>query len=466
MKPLILAALAPCILAAIAAPARASQYPAPRAASDTSSYGKHFQRSMSLMATSTPQKRNTVRILFYGQSIVGQNWHTMVMDDLTKRYPNTDFDVKNLAIGGFSSQLLVKTMHYDVFSFYPDLIVFHVYGSHTEYENIIKEFRTRTAAEVIMQSDHANKWPEPKTSGNFWVEQTVWEDKTNYFLLPAVAEKYGCAWQPQRWEWAQYLKDNTMQPPALLKDGVHLNEHGRWLMAELLKRFMVHLPKAPRSEWQDLSKTYAVGTDLKWRGDRLTLEFEGNRVVALAARGAQADVNVLIDGKKPSTFPECYSFTRPSGTPCIGWPAISKISWEQPPVLEKWTATCRGFNDSQTDFQFTLRGSVSGEDGNGRGAERFVSKSKRVVIEPQDWVFEYDKKVGNRSATDGWEVRWEVIPLFADVYSPPNVTDPTRDHPTVLASNLANGKHRLELVASGHRKPSIAAIRIYKPPYR
>jgi hypothetical protein len=47
----------------------ADDYPAPKAPKDTSYYGKYFPHSMTLMATSTPKRRNTVRILFYGQSI-------------------------------------------------------------------------------------------------------------------------------------------------------------------------------------------------------------------------------------------------------------------------------------------------------------------------------------------------------------------------------------------------------------
>ncbi len=443
----------------------AADYPAPKPPKDTSEYGKHFQRSMTLMATSTPQKRNTVRILFYGQSIVGQKWHTMVMEDLKKRFPNTDFVCENRAIGGFSSQLLVRTMHYDVFPFYPDLIVFHVYGAHDKYEDIIKEFRTRTAAEVIMQSDHANKWPEPKCEGNFWVNQKDWGDKMNYFLLPKVAKKYNCAWQPQRWEWVDYLKDNNLQPKDLLKDGVHCNEHGRWLMAELMKRFLVYLPDEPKDEWKDLVKEYEIGKDVKWEGNTLTLEFDGNRAVALAGQGDRSPVSVTIDGKKVSEHPECYTFTRPSGTPKIGWPAIKKITWKTPPLLEDWTATCSNFNDNQKEFDFTVEGSKTGADGSGKGSQKFTSNSGRIIIEPSDWVFEYDKKVGNGSAPDGFKVRWKVELMGTDTYTPLEVNNPAKEYPTVLASDLSNGKHTLVLTARG-KKPAIKMIRIYKPPFK
>ena len=137
----------------------ADGFPEPNEPRDRSQYGRHFQRTMTLMQTSTPQDRHTVRILFYGQSIIGQRWHTMVIDDLKQRFPHTDFVVANKALGGFGSDYLVRTLHYDVIPFYPDLMVFHVYGPVDKYEEIIRQVRTRTTSEIIMQSDHAHKWP-------------------------------------------------------------------------------------------------------------------------------------------------------------------------------------------------------------------------------------------------------------------------------------------------------------------
>ncbi len=421
---------------------------------------------MTLMATSTPAKRNTVRILFYGQSIVGQQWHTMVGEDLKKRFPYTDFVIENRAIGGFSSQLLVRTMHYDAIPFYPDLLIFHVYGAHDKYEDIIREIRSRTTAEVIMQSDHANMWPEPKCEGNFWDEQKDWGDKMNYFILPGIAEKYQCSWQPQRWEWVDYLKDNNLQPADLLTDSVHLNEQGRWLMAELLKRYLVYLPDESHGQWKDMVKTYVVGKDIQWKDGTLRLEFEGNRVVALAGAGSAGKSSVLIDGRRISDHPECYAFTRPSGTPGVGWPSIKKISSQKPPVLESWEAVCTGFNEKQDEFAFTIKGSVTGPDGSGNAKQKFVSNSGRIVIEPEDWVFEYDKKVSNKKAPDGFKVHWNVELMGSDQYATPAADNPAKEYPTVLASNLDNGSHTLELAAKDGGKPTIKAIVVYKPPYK
>jgi hypothetical protein len=227
----------------------AEPYPLPNPPKDTSQYGKHFQRCMTLMETSTPEKRNTVRILFYGQSIVGQRWHTMVADDLRRRYPHTDFVIENKALGGFISQHLVRTMHYDVLPFYPDLLVFHVYGADDKYEEIIRTVRTHTTAEIIMQSDHVKKWPKSEVREDHRTRDVEWNERMNNVLLPRIAEKYRCSWQPQRWEWMDYLKDHQLEPQDLLTDTVHLNEHGRWVMAELLKRYLVYLSDEPKGEW-------------------------------------------------------------------------------------------------------------------------------------------------------------------------------------------------------------------------
>jgi hypothetical protein len=439
-----------------------ANYPKPKPAQDTASYGKHFQRSITLMATSTPEKRNTIRILYYGQSITGQRWSDMVDAYLKEKFPNTDFVIKNLAIGGFGSQFLVRTMYYDLLPFYPDLLIFHVYGSHIEYENIIKEVRKQTTAEIIIQTDHATNWPEPKA--NSVEEQKAWDGKMNNWYLPEIAKKYNCALQPQRDEWVQYMKDNNLEPKALLSDTVHLNEHGKLLMAELMKRFMVYLPDEPQDEWKDTVRTFVVGKDLDWYDNRLTLEFEGNRVVALAAEGPVGTAQVLVDGKKPEEFPECYTFTRPSGTKNIGWPAIMKFTWQNPPVLEEWTATFSDFNTEHNDFKFTITGSVTGFDGSGTGKEKFISNSGRIIIEPQDWIFAFDRRVSNQPTPDGWTVKWKVVPMFVNAYTTPEVKDPSHEYPTVIIQGLENTKHKLELVAAGGQKPSIKAIRVYTPP--
>ncbi|HPD15140.1 MAG TPA: SGNH/GDSL hydrolase family protein [Planctomycetota bacterium] len=442
-----------CAMLALAAiAATAGEYPKPKPPADTAGYGQHIQRTMTLLATSTPEKRHKVRILFYGQSITVQPWWKRVEADLRRRFPHADLECANLAIGGFASQLLVRTAEYDLYPFYPDLLIFHVYGHHVRYEDIIRRTRERTTAEILIQTDHVTKEAEDD-----------WTKKMNYTFLPAYAARYGCQLSRIRESWKQYLADRALKPQQLLRDGVHLNEHGEFLMAELVNQELVYRPDLPQDEWKGLVRDYAVGDDVKWEGDRLTLEFEGNRVVALAEPTGGGKCRVLLDGRRPSEFPELYYHARPTGTANIGWPAIKAIGHEKPLVLEEWTATCTGFNDAADEFRFSVVGSVTGPDGEGTAKERFVSKSGRIVIQPDDWVFAYDRKVSNKPTPDGFKVRWRVLPLFRDEFEAPTLGDYLgQELPTTLAQGLPNTRHKLELVG----KAALKAIRIYKPPIR
>lgn len=45
-----------------------------KSAGDPATFGANIQRTMTLLATSTPEKCNRVRILFYGQSVTRNPW--------------------------------------------------------------------------------------------------------------------------------------------------------------------------------------------------------------------------------------------------------------------------------------------------------------------------------------------------------------------------------------------------------
>src|SRR5580658_8085434 len=186
--------------------AQTGSYPTPKNLGDSAKLGLGIQRTMTLLATSTPEHRNTVRILFYGQSITEQGWWQIVAEDLKRRFPFADLTIENRALGGFASQLLVKTAETDIASFVPDLMIFHVYGSHIEYENIIKLTRERTTAEVLIQTDHITQdadLTEETDPAKLRPDGKIWNSFMNYLWLPTVAKKYGCGVVDQRNMWKQ-----------------------------------------------------------------------------------------------------------------------------------------------------------------------------------------------------------------------------------------------------------------------
>lgn len=93
---------------------------------------------------------------------------------------------------------------------------------------------------------------------------------------------------------------------------------------------------------------------------------------------------VLIDGKKPSEFPEAYCITRPQPGP---WSPLflSRVDHDAPLVLEDWTLRVSNVSADGKTWEFDVRGSVTGQDGSGRSDQPFVSQSQRVKIDPAAW---------------------------------------------------------------------------------
>ncbi|MBM3845361.1 MAG: SGNH/GDSL hydrolase family protein [Verrucomicrobia bacterium] len=449
--------------------AESAVYP-PTRFPDALGWGKNIQRTMRLLATSTAEKRNTVRILFYGQSITEQKWAKLVEEDLRRRFPHANLVVENRALGGFSSQILVKTAETDLYSFQPDLLIFHVYGSHDKYEDIIRRMRERTTAEILMQNDHLTKpadFTEETDADKLPPAGKHWDAFMNHNWLPSLAKKYGAELCDQRALWKAYLRENNLEPKTLLKDSVHLNAHEEWFMAECVKAYLRYDPKLGPSPAEGWVKTYEVGKDLRWMNGKLRLEFQGNCVEVVCKPGTAGPAAVRIDGRKPSEFPELYGFTRavtqPSGKWLVKWPVIAPIGAEKPLLIEDWTLAARRVDAANEKlFSFALTGSKTGSDGEGRSDGRFVSKSGRVVIETNDWNVTYALNLGGiKPVPDTFEVKWKVEARFVDEFVSPGVTDAAVETRLTLASGLSNGKHTLEI--AGSEGTPIAVIRVYRP---
>lgn len=439
-------------------------YPEIPAPENTENWGKHIQRTMSLLDTSTPQKRNTVRILFYGQSIVAnEKWTDAVMTDLQHRFPHANIIYENRAIGGFSAQYLVGTSEADLYPFYPDLLIFHVYGSHKEYQEIIHNTRSRTTVELAIISDHLGA---KEFDGKTFADPGDWKNFKRKVFVPAVAKEYDAQLIDITTPWKKYLMNHNLPSQALLKDGIHPNDHGCFLMSQLVARQLVYLPDYPKKQWQDLVKTYQVGSDVHWKDGKLSFPFTGNRVDLIAHNTeTTATLEVLIDGKKPSENKRCYTYTRTSGCPGVNWPALLRVDFNTIPLLEDWTLTITKVDSPNVDLSFKVVGSKTGYDGEGTNREKFVSNSGRVIIEPWFWKnLQRDFEFKGKPAYQGFEITWSTKPLFVDEYQPPKIDDHTIEYTTTIAQNLENKEHLLQLSIDETSKPTIKAIRMYQPP--
>lgn len=415
---------------------------------DTAGFGRHVSRTMRLLATSTKAKPNTVRILVYGQSISKQEWSDQVIAELRRRYPHAKIEYQNLSIGGFASQVLWRTAPQDVYPFYPDLVLFHVYGGEPEYERIIRGIRENTTAEIVLQTDHPTG-PAPDQDG--------WHERHNDRFLPGLARELGLELAEIRPQWRAYVERNGLTYRDLLSDSVHLNAHGNHVMAQL---YLQHLVPTKQAAPTDAVREIPA----RWEGDTLRVAFTGNRVDVLgAAHGGEAEVR--IDGKRPSSFPSMTVHARPLYPKGVDWPwemwSMVRIGNRAPLVPERWTLTFTDWDAERAVARFTVRGSVTGEDGEGSSDAPFVSKSGRVVIEPDDWWLRLAQNLAkrrNRSMPPLTQSRvvWHSVPLYRDTYE-------GAMGPTTVAQLLPNGEHVLTLRAKAGQRPRVSGIRVYDP---
>jgi hypothetical protein len=445
-------------------------FPPPKTLGPVADYGANLQRAMTLLATSTAGKRNTVRVLFYGQSITAQAWTAAVARDLRARFPHADLHVENRAIGGYTSHILVRTAEADLYPAYPDLVIFHVYGPPAEYEAIVRRLRERTTADILHATDHLT------TTHGDAVEEAVnparltpkdnphrWQ---NHVFLPDLSRRYGTELADVRGLWRQYLKDHRLGVEDLLADVIHPNEHGDYLMAEIVKAHLRHRPELPADGWKDRVVTRAVGTDVKWEASKLTLPFDGNRVDLVFRPGAGGSpVRVRIDGKRPSELPELYLATRTyTVEPPHPTPLLLKTGAAAPRVLEEWTLTATDFSPDRTRFKFSVAGTATGPDGAGDSTRPFVSKSGRVTIDPSDFHPTLVGEVVRQHKAERVVVKWNVVPLFADEAAPPPSRGREFESAVTVAQGLRPGPHVLELTAGGDAP--LDAVRVYRPPLR
>ena len=410
-----------------------------------------ISRTMERMARSTAEHPETVRILFYGQSIVQQPWNLRyLVPELKKRYPTVNFVVENRAIGGYQSPVLIKTAEADLYPFYPDLLFFHVYGPTDKYAEIVRRVRERTTADVVLWTSHLDR-KEGETPEKIR-ELLARPDKRSQDIR-ATADKYGCMFVDLRTKWCKMLLEKGIPSGDLLKDGIHMKDEAFPVYTGMIGEDLFAGGDAKANPVAGCVRTLPGAT---------RLEFDGNRVVAVANGEAGGEYEVYLDGRKVGDWPEMWTMTRASKGPAKrSWnPVLDRVRpGTTPAVAETWTLTfLPGGKDDGTAVPFSLAGSVTGEDGTGWSTNRFVSKSGRVVIEPDDWMSKFWWGYHKVKPEPGYRVTWEARPMVVSPYRPG-----AKGERTVLVQNCRHGRHVLELKPLKSGPLGIASFDVYRP---
>jgi hypothetical protein len=451
-------------------------------------FGAHLQRSMTLLATSSAERRWPVKVLIYGQSITGSQILTGMIDKLLReRFPYADLTLENRSIGGFEAERLVRTSVHDIYPFYPDLLIFHDYGGEKsgEIERMISNVRRYTTADIVIFNHHQTR--DRKADLEYAAK-----------FRRYLAQKYDCELVDVSAEWPRYLQDNHLDPGQLLKDNdnVHPNQQGLALLTALIGRHLQYNPVFPGGSgfqtvrWYEAKRPVDEGatdeivfTGAPWKldaegaigespADTLQLKFEGNRVDVIAAHtqglGKPGSARILIDGKPPSEDKNLYVCTLPSHGPGTWFPAIRRVGFATRPLVEDWTLRVTGMNSDASRFRFSVTGSKTGPDGEGTSWEKFVSSSGRVVIDPRDWMLALIMQIFHQTTPppEGYEIKWNVVGMFKDAYASPITDDPGKVYTTTVAQGLTNTSHTLEIIPNGDGPVPIEAIQAYRPPMK
>jgi hypothetical protein len=430
---------------------------------DTPLPGLGIQRTMALLASSTATRRNRVKILVYGQSLSKQEWWLEVRESLMKRFPYADLDMRNLAVGGFPSQRLVHAAEQDIYPAYPDLVIFRVSGDHRCYEQIVRGIRSRTCAEMLLWNDPPTWFPDGGPGDDKQMQGYVWSVACAYEIYPEVGRRYGCCFADTRSEWKEYLRAHRFVPHELMvsRTDSHMNKLGNHLLARLIGRRLYRDESLPM---QQPVRDCPVGQGSDWSASGvLEMAFEGNRVDAVLGQG-QGVSRVLVDGHPVSQTPSCYCFTRPNDIPGQDWPwrvgAMFRVDSQAPLTEEVWTATITEMDDACKRFRFTVAGSVTGDDGTGDSETRFISRSGRVVIEPEYWFLAQACELTKQPFAAGHRIEWRSRLMGTDGLRAPAAIDPAREHVVTLAQGLRNGPHTLRLEGT----IPLQCLRVYRPP--
>ena len=434
-----------------------------------------MQRSAALFQASTPAHRHTARMIIDGQSTSQQWWAWEVLQEMPRHFPYTDFKGSLVAITSFGADYLIQTAESDIYPLLPDLIVFQCYGPYgpgQDWERILREFRKRTTADIVLIGNHpVADWelaePTDPARIHFDVDPTrdgqAW---LNYIRTPALCRELGLCNPDNRSGWKRFLAENGLRPADLLQDSIHFNKRGSDLLKEILRPYLWAAQLTPPVDPFNNSRiqTHAVGAKgPAWVHGRMRFPFLGNRVDLIAGSGVCGACQVTVDGVPPTCWPSGTGHSRSSS-----WkgelsfrPALLKVGTAVPLGVETWTLTVTSVDpENRKRFSFSVSGSSTGPDGSGSSTKRFVSRSGRVVIETNSWNFVVIPPASQEGATITW--RSQIRSL--DTYVAVPQLDPGMERAVNLFFDLPDGNHVLELTAADpDHPPSIEALRVYHP---
>tara|TARA_R110002050_G_C8895265_1_gene509726 strand:+ start:192 stop:1643 length:1452 start_codon:yes stop_codon:yes gene_type:complete len=439
-------------------------------------FGTKIPRTMSLLENSTKHISQDLKIQFYGQSIIGGLDQNLIINKLKEKYPTVKFNVIKNPIGGFTAPSLARVAIHDLYHEYADLIIFHVYGGDKsgDLENIFMNIKQKTTAEVIVFNHHIAYAGEDKEAQKKRTLSDFYGSKS----IELLANKYNFEFVDVRKAWENFISLNSeINIKSLLKDGVHPNKLGNELLAYCILQHFKYNPYIQfiNSSIYDIQFKDTVNNQLnglRYKGDyklsnylelikdsELSFNFIGNKIdIIPSSENKDSQIEILINGIKPSEINSLYYITRPTSNYKMWWPAIKRVSLSKSkaPVIQKYTLEIFNIDRESKTFSFKLYGNKSGFDGEGNNKENFLSNSKLISINKNDFTIFQSERVSKKETPENFKVTFEIKSLAKDNISISNSNQIT------LFKGIENELNNVTIkVKKG--KLLLDKIRIYKP---
>ncbi len=439
---------------------------------------KRLERTLTLLSKSTPNRRHTVRILYYGHAFSDPLWWTNFVAYLGRSYPDARIIAENRALNRHRTEQIIRLAESELYPFRPDLVVLSTVGHSLELKRFTEQLKERTAADVLLLTDIVRtpdqviEPTDPKVIiGNpatFKVNPTNWPAWYNNVWIPKLADDYGISYVDIRAGVKSFIRENHLEPSQLLVSNFLLTGLGHHVVGELMKpRFELPSNTVPFDPWDNAKvSTYEIPRDAAWQGNRLRLEFTGNRIEFVLNGIASSELMIQLNGMRPSEIPELRIAGRPSNIPGSPWPALLRAGRVANLLDEDWTANVTDVTtnvNGKVEFKFSLSGTKTGPDGEGSSEFDFLSKSHRVLLQTADWNLEYASESLRTYLPSSFQIKWPVLQLSRDQVKAGDKPESNLEDVLPIANGLENRRHVLELIAEGGAPKWLRAIRVYRP---
>lgn len=385
--------------------------------------GQHLERFIGLLEN-PPEGMN--ELLVYG---IGSSYTNMLGNGerliqwVREHFPNAPKIVYKKHVGsavafdftrGWMRQLVLGEK--------PELVILYSEGTGEELDRLLADFRSHSAADVIVASLHLREQAKENTP------ETV--DTDQWRAVRAAAEKYRCEWVDNRVEHAAYLTQHGKPIEWLLKDAVHQSDHGALVINENIVR---HLQ--PRNVTAN-----PLTPSLPKSTDAIRVDLYGKR----SPKGKTSQIR--INGRPAGEFPAFVTTVivpgpknhKPErGSAADRSPHLALLGNLNTVVPQTWTLR---MTSDAGDYE--LIGSVTGPDGGGNNENDVTSTSGQITVPTALWRRRINPDGTHANKTGDiftWQVRRSTM-SEVDFSGPEG-----ESFRVTLADQLPQGSHQIEV---------------------